>query len=205
MRDKIKTYLPIIVFGAILLLAFIVTSIMVQSNNARLAQSNQELAELSNQRDTLVSDNAKKTQEVIEATTGLDLKRQEHDDKIVADIFKTAFTWDSSETYNAARDKMLNEYKFGSKFVDDLMPEVPTMDTATGKINEIDAYGLNLKYAGHDSYVVKISGSDYSYITEVYIDSENKAGGTARGRILMMYNVGINGKVTNIDGTTLQR
>ena len=99
---------------------------------------------------------------------------------------------------------MIDEYQMNESVVSRLMPDVPELIGEGGKkFNQIDAEGINMNYKSLKSYVVKISGTDYSYITEVTVESSDKADNSATGVILMTYDVSLNGNISNINGFTL--
>lgn len=204
MREKLQKVLPILLFGSLLIVGLLVRGIFVNSYENKLAVSNQQVVDISNQRDTNLSSQKSEKQAVLDKVTGLDLNRQKQDDEKAAGIFKSIFTWDSYKTYNDVKAKMINEYQMNESVVKRLMPEVFEITSESDKkINEIDANKLNMNYVKLQSYVVKISGTDYSYITEVTVESSDRAGNKASGKVLMTYDVAMNGQVSNINGFTL--
>lgn len=204
MKEKLHKILPILVFSGILIISLIVRQFVVKAYENKLLASNQELVTISNQRDTKQGQKEFEKQEILDKVTGLDLTRQKHDDELAEKIMSDIFTWDNYETYNDAREKMLDTYKMDERVVNRLMPKVPEVIVDKGRtINEIDANKANMSFEKLKSYVVKISGTDYSYITEVSVESSDRADNTATGKILMTYNVSINGQVTNLNGFTL--
>lgn len=204
MKEKLQKILPILVFSGILIISLIVRQFVVKAYENKLLASNQELVTISNQRDTKQGQKEFEKQEILDKVTGLDLTRQKHDDELAEKIMSDIFTWDNYETYNDTREKMLDTYKMDERVVNRLMPKVPEVIVGEGRtINEIDANKANMSFEKLKSYVVKISGTDYSYITEVSVESSDRADNTATGKILMTYNVSINGQVTNLNGFTL--
>ncbi len=204
MKEKLQKILPILVFSGILIISLIVRQFVVKAYENKLLASNQELVTISNQRDTKQGQKEFEKQEILDKVTGLDLTRQKHDDELAEKIMSDIFTWDDYETYNDAREKMLDTYKMDERVVNRLMPKVPEVIVGEGRtINEIDAYKANMSFEKLKSYVVKISGTDYSYITEVSVESSDRADNTATGKILMTYNVSINGQLTKLNGFRL--
>lgn len=204
MREKLQRVLPILLFSFLLIVGLLVRGIIVGSYENKLAASNQQVIDISNQRDTNLSSQESEKQDILDKVTGLDLNRQKQDDEKAAAVFQSIFTWNSYKTYNDVKEKMINEYQMNESVVKRLMPEVSEIvSEGDNKINEIDANKLSMNYSHLQSYVVKISGTDYSYITEVTVESSDKAGNKAKGKVLMTYDVAMNGQISNINGFTL--
>lgn len=204
MKEKIRKFLPIIVFGVIFVVALFARQSILKTYDQRLAKSNQELMNITNQRDSNVVKKDSNKQAILDEVTGLDLARQKHDDALAEEVFDHIFTWDDYKSYVKVRDEMIEEYEMNESVVSRLMPDVPELIGEGGKkFNQIDADGLNMSYQSLKSYVVRISGTDYSYITEVKVSSDDKAGNSATGVVLMSYDVSINGNISNINGFTL--
>lgn len=206
MREKLQKVLPILLFGFLLVVGLLVRGVVIGSYENKLAASNQQVVDISNQRDTNLNSQDSEKQAVLDKVTGLDLNRQKQDDEKAAEVFKSIFTWNSYKTYNDVKAKMLNEYEMNEGVVKRLMPEVPEIvSEGNKKINEIDANKLSMNYVNLQSYVVKISGTDYSYITEVTVESSDRTGNKASGKVLMSYDVAMNGQISNMNGFTLAR
>ena len=133
---------------------------------------------------------------------GLDTSRVATDDRIATEIIKTATTWSDADSYNAARTKLRDDYKFtdDSQMLSTFMPEVK--DAPLGQdgkmINTINAYGLNMTYVKMHSYVVGIDNGVYSYFTVVDVLSKDAQGHTGEGTIIFTYDVDANGTVSNM-------
>lgn len=206
MREKLQKVLPILLFGFLLVVGLLVRGVVIGSYENKLAASNQQVVDISNQRDTNLNSQDSEKQAVLDKVTGLDLNRQKQDDEKAAEVFKSIFTWNSYKTYNDVKAKMLNEYEMNEGVVKRLMPEVPEIvSEGNKKINEIDANKLSMNYVNLQSYVVKIFGTDYSYITEVTVESSDRTGNKASGKVLMSYDVAMNGQISNMNGFTLAR
>ena len=203
MNKKITQILPIIVFSILLIIGIVCRQLFLHSYDNLLAKSKQDLTDMRNERDMQNQKRVNAKQELLNKTTGLDLARQAHDDEIATKMFEDIFTWSDFKEYNQKQKAMLKKYHISEDIVRRLMPDVKEIDTGDKKINEVDAYHLNMRFTGLKSFVTKISGTDYSYLTEVGVASKDELDNEASGKILMSYNVSLNGKVDNIIGFTL--
>lgn len=203
-QEKIAKVLPILVFLVFLLIGVGVRFMMLGTANANLTKSTEALIQAKNARDSVLTMEEEKKQGILNETTGLDLVRQKHDDELLRPICNTIFTWNNFETYNKAKEAMLKTYQMNETVVNRLMPKVNSLIGKDGKeFNAIDAKGLKMQFLDLTSYVVKISGTDYSYLTEVRVEGADFAGYTEQGRILLSYDVSLNGEVKNFNGFTL--
>lgn len=69
--------------------------------------------------------------------------------------------------------------------------------------NEIDTGSLNLSYDKMKSYVTNIQGDKYSYFTVVTVNSHDKKGAVANGKIVASYTVNGHGKISNLNADTI--
>ena len=142
--------------------------------------SRQRLRHWSNKRKKRVINELLRLNTVTKNSFGLDTSRVATDDRIATEIIKTATTWSDADSYNAARTKLRDDYKFtdDSQMLSTFMPEVK--DAPLGQdgkmINTINAYGLNMTYVKMHSYVVGVDNGVYSYFTVVDVLSKDVQG-----------------------------
>lgn len=185
-----------------MLLAIAVFAVTDTQRNAALSAQQQEIATLEQQKKEASDKRTFEVATVTKNSFGVDTSRVATDDRIVSEIIKTATTWSDAETYNVARAKLRDDYKFAddSEMLTTFMPEVQDMALGQGgkKINTIDAYGLNMTYVKMHSYVVGIDNGVYSYFTVVDVLSKDAQGHTGEGNIIFTYDVDANGTVSNM-------
>lgn len=201
MMDKKDKVLWTVSIGFMLLAiaAFVITD---AQRNAVLSAQQTEIATLEQQKKEASDKRTSEVNTVTKNSFGLDTSRVATDDRIATEIIKTATTWSDADSYNAARTKLRDDYKFtdDSQMLSAFMPEVKDVPLGQdGKmINTINAYGLNMTYVKMHSYVVGIDNGVYSYFTVVDVLSKDAQGHTGEGHIIFTYDVDANGAVSNM-------
>lgn len=185
-----------------MLLAIAAFVIIDTQRNAVLSAQQTEIATLEQQKKEASDKRTSEVNTVTKNSFGLDTSRVATDDRIVTEIIKTATTWSDADSYNAARTKLRDDYKFtdDSQMLSVFMPEVK--DAPLGQdgkmINTINAYGLNMTYVKMHSYVVGVDNGVYSYFTVVDVLSKDAQGHSGEGNIIFTYAVDANGAVSNM-------
>lgn len=201
MMDKKDKVLWIASIGFMLLAiaAFVITD---TQRNAVLSAQQTEIATLEQQKKEASDKRTSEVNTVTKNSFGVDTSRVATDDRIATEIIKTATTWSDADSYNAARTKLRDDYKFtdDSQMLSAFMPEVK--DAPLGQdgkmINTINAYGLNMTYVKMHSYVVGVDNGVYSYFTVVDVLSKDAQGHSGEGTIIFTYDVDANGTVSNM-------
>jgi hypothetical protein len=201
MIDKKDKVLWTVSIGFMLLAiaAFVITD---TQRNAALSAQQTEIATLEQQKKEASDKRTSEVNKVTKNSFGLDTSRVATDDRIATEIIKTATTWSDADSYNAARTKLRDDYKFtdDSQMLSAFMPEVK--DAPLGQdgkmINTINAYGLNMTYVKMHSYVVGVNNGVYSYFTVVDVLSKDVQGHSGEGTIIFTYDVDANGTVSNM-------
>lgn len=201
MMDKKDKVLWTVSIGFMLLAiaAFVITD---TQRNAVLSAQQTEIATLEQQKKEASDKRTSEVNTVTKNSFGLDTSRVATDDRIATEIIKTATTWSDADSYNAARTKLRDDYKFtdDSQMLSGFMPEVK--DAPLGQdgkmINTIDAYGLNMTYVKMHSYVVGVDNGVYSYFTVADVLSKDAQGHSGEGTIIFTYDVDANGAVSNM-------
>lgn len=201
MMDKKDKVLWTVSIGFMLLAiaAFVITD---TQRNAVLSAQQTEIATLEQQKKEASDKRTSEVNTVTKNSFGLDTSRVATDDRIATEIIKTATTWSDADSYNAARTKLRDDYKFtdDSQMLSIFMPEVK--DAPLGQdgkmINTINAYGLNMTYVNMHSYVVGVDNGVYSYFTVVDVLSKDAQGHNGEGNIIFTYDVDANGTVSNM-------
>ena len=186
-------------FMLLAIAAFVITD---TQRNAVLSAQQTEITVLEQQKKEASDKRTSEVNTVTKNSFGLDISRVATDDRIATEIIKTATTWSDADSYNAARTKLRDDYKFAddSQMLSAFMPEVK--DAPLGQdgkmINTINAYGLNMTYVKMHSYVVGIDNGVYSYFTVVDVLSKDAQGHSGEGTIIFTYDVDANGTVSNM-------
>ena len=201
MMDKKDNVLWTVSIGFMLLaiVAFVITD---TQRNAVLSAQQTEITALEQQKKETSDKRTSEVNTVTKNSFGLDTSRVATDDRIATEIIKTATTWSDADSYNAARTKLRDDYKFtdDSQMLSTFMPEVKDVPLGQdGKmINTINAYGLNMTYVKMHSYVVGVDNGVYSYFTVVDVLSKDAQGHSGEGHIIFTYDVDTNGTVSNM-------
>lgn len=201
MMDKKDKVLWTVSIGFMLLAiaAFVITD---TQRNAVLSAQQTEIVTLEQQKNEASDKRTSEVNTVTKNSFGVDTSRVATDDRIATEIIKTATTWSDADSYNAARTKLRDDYKFtdDSQMLSTFMPEVK--DAPLGQdgkmINTINAYGLNMTYVKMHSYVVGVDNGVYSYFTVVDVLSKDVQGHSGEGNIIFTYDVDANGTVSNM-------
>lgn len=197
-KDKVL-WIASIGFMLLAIAAFVITDMQ---RNAVLSAQQTEIAILEQQKKEASDKRTSEVNTVTKNSFGLDTSRVATDDRIATEIIKTATTWSDADSYNAARNKLRDDYKFAddSQMLSAFMPEVK--DAPLGQdgkmINTINAYGLNMTYVKMHSYVVGVNNGVYSYFTVVNVLSKDVQGHSGEGTIIFTYDVDANGTVSNM-------
>lgn len=120
-----------------------------------------------------VKDSEKAQAVEVSEATGFDAARKEADTKAITNFLNVACTWDSQESYAAARDKLQSEYGVlgNSEFLTDFMPLIEH-DSVNGHgqvikgQNVIDSMNLNLSLGDVEVYLGSIEGDYYEYFCD---------------------------------------
>lgn len=207
MSEKAKKYAPFIVGIVVLLIGLIYTGVVNGSRTSQLDGQRAMIAQLELDKKNAANDIDGQKDNAVSEATGLDFARLSDDDKAVRDIIESATTWDDAESYNKARQQLIEQHGVdaNSGLLTRYMPLVEDFAGGPGgsMINQIDASGANMTYDSMTSYVIKIDGNVYSYFTVVKTTGSNSKGKTASGTSIFTYDVDSDGNVKNIDAYTI--
>lgn len=211
MKKYFKEYMPCIIAGAVLLVVLIVSGVIRSSHRSELSAITREIQNTQTKIDQ--SEEVKKSvdRDVKIEVSGLDTARVQSDDKVAKDFLEKVLTWSSYQEYQDVRDYIAQEYELNdsSTLLQTFFPEIEVVTDPDGnEYNIIDAMRqsgepLNLEFVGMDSHVTNISGTDYSYFTEVTVSSTANNGGMATGRCIFLYTVSEDGELSNLHAYTV--
>lgn len=201
-----RRVLPFIVCAVVMVIVLGVTTIISQGRSEQLGEQTSKISALENRKSTLEAAATKESSKAVFLASGLDSGRQAQDDLKVQGFFKTAFSWDSKESYDKARAKLKEQYGLddNNAFFSVFMPQADDIDVGGRTINEIDAQGLNMSFKSMKSNVTKINGDRYTYFTTVTVTSSDKTGATADADAICVYTVDGSGKLSDITAYSIQ-
>lgn len=211
MKDNIKNYLPCILAGVLLLISIIVFLSIKGGYEQEESDIMREIQAVQTKIDQSGEQKKAVEKEVKMEVSGLDTSRVQTDDKAAKDFFEDILSWSSYEEYQAVRERITNEYDLddSSTLLVNFFPEIEVVTDPDGnEYNIIDAMRqsgepLNLSFVDMSSYVINISGTDYSYFTEVTVSSTANNGGMATGRCIFLYTVSEDGQLSNLHAYTV--
>ena len=205
-NTRFHKWLPVIICGIIMVLG-IGASVMISTDrSSQLGEQYQTISGLENRKATLEAAISDGMADAVHLASGLDSARQAKDDGVAKKLLEQVFTWDSKESYDAARAKVKEQYNLSddNTFLQTFMPEVKNINTGDREINEIDARGLNMTYSKMQSNVTNINGDLYTYFTLVTVESSDSTGATAEGTSAFVYTVDGSGNLSNLAGYSIQ-
>ena len=187
-------------------LVFLLVSITILAVQNNVYAQNEKNAEdkvitLQNQLDVKQVEASRAQVELKKETTGLDTQRVKSDDAKFKEFIEPVFTWKTGEEYDAARNKMLTQLDEKSEFMTTVMPK--QKKSRDGQYNYVDSYELNCQFEGMSSYVTKVDGTQYSYLTFVVYSVNDSTGNDAKNQCVLTYTILPDGTVTNLRGYTL--
>ena len=204
-KERFKEFIPIMICILYLFVLMVIyngisknalKAVSVKQND--VTQLENQLALAKNRMDT------KKTEFTIK-NTGVDEDRLHRDEGIISDFLTKVGTWDSYSSYMKARDSIMTAYGLNedSDFMKSFMPKINNRtDDAGNNYNKIDTFGLNIKFTGNTTYLLSTS-EDYSYLSEAYMESRDDEGGEGRTRMVLLFSITPNGKLSNVYGTSV--
>lgn len=144
------------------------------------------------------------SQQVYDNLLGTDHSRVTKDEVIIEKLLKAALTWDSHESYVAARENVIEEYQLSSEadFIETYLPPAPvTTDGAGNEYYGIDAAGLNSRFGSFETEVLSVIKTEYRYLVSVTAESvSNDELGSAANTSVVLVTINGNGKITDISG-----
>lgn len=207
-KRKTKLILGLFIGGLVfLLVSFLYSSLMTKNYSNLVNNQTNTITGLQNKISVTEAANNRKMKSLNQTITGLNLVRKKTDDKKAEVLLKYATTWKSGSEYRKKRSTIMKEYKLSDNdnFMKVFMPPLKQygMTLKSDGNNDIDTDSLNLSYDKMKSYVTNIQGDKYSYFTVVTVNSHDKKGAVANGKIAASYTVNGHGKISNLNADTI--
>lgn len=172
-----------------LVVVVITSSLVEQRNRDSLASQEIEIAHLDEQLTAQLT----KTDEAASIAQARDvgapdedgdgvIARIKADEKVIRDLVTAMFTWDSHETYEAARTALVEDYGIpsDSQILTTLMPPGPVNIDGEGvEYPYIDAAGLDSAMADFTATPAFITRDEYSYVVLVTVVGSSTDGTTS--------------------------
>ena len=169
----------VVAVAALLVTTATVTGLTWGSQRSALDAQQQTITGLQGQ---LVSATAARSEQIgqdILESLGVSQSRIHDDKQIVDRLVKTAFTWDSGQAYEAARQDLKERYHLSEdeQFLKQFMPPARFNEDTSGKrYYFIDTQGLNSTVnADTELEVVKVTADKYTYAAQVEVAGTSDA------------------------------
>lgn len=202
---------------AVLLIAGVsFTSLRYVSQQAELESQREEISALAHTQSQQHGEVAKKQQKNTMSALGVTPSRIERDTALVNALLETAFSWDSGEDYDTARDSVSKHFSVpeDAAFFTEFMPPADFNKDSQGvRYYYIDAIGLNSSLgADIDVEVVDAKATDYRYAVMADVDMSADASkstdsegnvvapASTTRRVLLYVTVDGQGKVSDLSG-----
>jgi len=117
------------------------------------------------------------------------LERMAADDEAIGALADTMFTWDSHDTYEAARITLSDEYNLAKDgaVLTGLMPADPVNVDAEGtEYPYIDAAGLNSSLGNYALTVTSVTATTYEYLVKAAVLASSTDGSTTASRVTVL-------------------
>lgn len=165
----------------------------VDKLNATLAHYDTQLTNLENDLAVKKAQVDAGKDAVIQAATGMDAARKTKDDDIAYQFLFRVLNWDGISDFNSKRSAIMEEYNISqnSRFAQCFFSPMPY----TPETSEL----YNCRLSSVDTMVSGISGTDYSYFSEVEAVAGGPDGVTSKLHLIFMYTIDADGNISNLD------
>ncbi|MDL5199549.1 hypothetical protein [Streptomyces sp. ALI-76-A] len=211
-RGFFRRNLSVLVTAAVLAVAATVVGATWSGQHAALAEQETQISDVEGHLAGVQKKNAEQVNADVMAALGVSQNRLSTDGERIKSLLSMAFTWDSGQSYEAARESLKSRFGLDENetFLKSFMPPSRFSEDSQGRrYYYIDTVGLN-SALGEDPgiEVVDVKAGVYTYAVladvEVTSDavSQNKASkaSTAHRRALLFVTVDAQGKVSNLSG-----
>lgn len=203
----------LVAMAAILAVLVTVTGLTWVSESAQAQARQTRIEGLQGELEQAQRKNSERIETDVLTALGVSRSRLNRDAPILADLARTAFTWDSGESYEQARGRIKDRFKLTEKdaFLTDFMPPSRYSTDAQGKrYYYIDAQGMNSSLKGDPTIdLIKVVAGDYQYAVVVTVDvtsdavqrnNSNKGQYSATRQALIFVTVDAQGQVSDVSG-----
>ncbi|MFD4574232.1 hypothetical protein ACFWNK_19720 [Streptomyces sp. NPDC058417] len=183
------------------------------SQGAALAEQEIQINDAEDQLAGIQKKNAERVNADAMAALGISQNRLSTDGELIKSLLSIAFTWNSGQSYEAARESLKSRFGLteNETFLKSFMPPSRFNEDSQGRrYYYIDTVGLNSALgADPDIEVVDVKAGSYTYaaLADVEVTSDavtqnkaSKASVTAHRRALLFVTVDAQGEVSNLSG-----
>ncbi|MGW0868969.1 hypothetical protein ACWD3Z_00600 [Streptomyces sp. NPDC002740] len=199
--------------AAVLAVVATVAGVTWGSQHAALAEQETQISDVEGHLAGIQKKNAEQVNADVMATLGVSQNRLSTDGERIKSLLSRAFTWDSGQSYTAARESLKSRFGLAENetFLKSFMPPSRFNEDSQGRrYYYIDTVGLNSALGvDPDIEVVDVQAGVYTYaiLADVEVTSDavsqnkaSKASVTAHRRALLFVTVDAQGKVSNLSG-----
>ncbi|WP_338675872.1 hypothetical protein V1460_25105 [Streptomyces sp. SCSIO 30461] len=212
-RGFFRRNVSVLATAAVLTVVATVASVTWSSQHAALAEQEAQVNDAEGHLAGIQKRNAEQVNADVMAALGVSRNRLSADSERIRSLLSMAFTWDSGQSYEAAREGLKSRFGLieSDMFLRSFMPSSRFNEDSQGRrYYYIDTVGLNSALgADPDIEVVDVKAGVYTYAAladiEVTSDAANqnkssKASVTAHRRALLFVTFDARGKVSNLSG-----
>lgn len=198
-----RNFLPVLA-AAVLAGALVLLAVVAGGNGRELEAQRGEVFSLERELTRVSNEAVELEAEISEDVLGVDPARVEDDEQVLREMLNTALTWDSHESYEQARQKVMDDYGLGSddSFVESFLPSAPSTTDSSGTVHSyIDASGLNSKLGSFETQVLDVKGTTYEYFLLVTVRSASADGQSMAAMTSPVYaSVDADGNIVSLRG-----
>ncbi|MFJ5724722.1 hypothetical protein [Streptomyces sp. NPDC093149] len=212
-RGFFRRNLSVLVTAAALTVVATAAGVTWSSQHAALAEQEAQINDVEGHLAGVQKKNAEQVNADVMAALGVSQNRLSTNGERIRSLLSMAFTWDSGQSYEAARESLKSRFGLteNKTFLKSFMPSSRFNEDSQGRrYYYIDTVGLNSALgADPDIEVVDVKAGVYTYavLADVEVTSDavtqsksSKASVTAHRRALLFVTVDAQGKVSNLSG-----
>ncbi|MDX3020151.1 hypothetical protein [Streptomyces acidiscabies] len=212
-RGFFRRNLSVLVTAAVLAAVATVAGVTWCSRHTALAEQEARITDAEEQLAGIRKKNAEQVNADVMAALGVSQNRLSTDGERIKSLLSTAFTWDSGQSYEAARESLKSRFGLteNETFLKSFMPPSRFNEDSRGRrYYYIDTVGLNSSLgADPDIEVVDVKAGVYTYsvLADVEVTSDavsqnkaSKASVTAHRRALLFVTVDAQGSASDLSG-----
>ncbi|MDX3274768.1 MULTISPECIES: hypothetical protein [Streptomyces] len=212
-RGFFRRNLSVLVTAAVLTVVATAAGATWSSQHAARAEQEAQINDVEGHLAGIRKQNAEQVNADVMAALGVSQNRMSTDGERIKSLLSMAFTWDSGQSYDAARESLKSRFSLAENetFLKSFMPPSRFNEDSQGRrYYYIDTVGLNSALgADPDIEVVDVKAGVYTYaiLADVEVTSDavtqnksSKASVTAHRRALLFVTVDAQGKVSNLSG-----
>lgn len=177
---------------------------VAEQQQTQMTEMKQRITELSQVRVTAADEAAALAAGAPSAEVGAALDRIAADEEAIGELLKTIFTWDSTASYEKARETLMSKYGLAadSRLLTEFLPPAPVeVDGEGNEYPYIEAVGLNSSLGAFTVKPTHVVGTDYSYVVIASAQTSSTDGSTLASRgVVLEVTTGPDGVFQDVQG-----